>query len=38
MRLNPRIARLIENVLVAAITAVVILVWEPTRDRRHGMA
>jgi hypothetical protein len=30
MRLNPRITRLIENVFVAAMTAVVILVWEPT--------
>jgi hypothetical protein len=38
MRLNPRITRLIENVLVAAITAVVILVWEPTRDRRQEVS
>jgi hypothetical protein len=38
MKLGPRIMRVIENVIVAAITAVIILVWQPTRDIRQEVS
>jgi hypothetical protein len=38
MNLSPRITRVIENVLVAAITAIIILVWQPTRDIRQEVS
>ena len=38
MKLSPRITRVVENVIVAAITAIIILVWQPTRDIRQEVA
>jgi hypothetical protein len=35
MKLSPWINRVIENVIVAACTAIIVLVWQPTRDHRQ---
>lgn len=42
MKLSPRINRVIENVIVAAITAIIILFWQglrpPTQDERREIS